>query len=47
MTKYSLECFNQTVKFIEVNDGHNLLNIDSSVDIYINPKDIMQYNKTK
>ncbi|MGD1823201.1 MAG: ABC transporter ATP-binding protein [Pleomorphochaeta sp.] len=43
MTKYNLSCFNQKIKFIEVNDGYKQLEEGQKLNIYINPKDIMQY----
>jgi len=47
MTKYTLSCFDQKIKLIEVNDGHKLLDIGEKVNVYINPSDIMQYKDKK
>ncbi len=43
LTKYVLKCHGQSLKYLEKNDGRKLYQEGESVDLYINPQDIMQF----
>lgn len=43
ITKYSLEVENNILRVIKLNDGRPVYEIDEEVDIYIDPKNIMQF----
>mgnify|MGYP000990764965 CR=1 FL=1 len=43
LTKYSLTCMGESIKCLEKNDGHVFYQTNGEVDLYINPKDIMQF----
>ena len=43
LTKYVLECHGQELKYLEKNDGRRLYQENEQIDLYINPKDIMQF----
>ena len=43
LTKYTLECLGETIKYLEKNDGYKLYGEGDQIEIYINPKDIMQF----
>ena len=42
LTKYVLECHGQELKYLEKNDGRRLYQKNEQIDLYINPKHIMQ-----
>lgn len=42
-TKYTLLCFGQKIKYLEKNDGGHIYNLDDEIQIYMNPKDILQF----
>ncbi len=43
LTKYTLSCMGETVKCLEKNDGYMFYKVGESVELYIDPKDIMQF----
>lgn len=43
LTKYTLSCMGETVKCLEKNDGYMFHKAGEHVELYINPKDIMQF----
>lgn len=43
LTKYTLSYKGEIIKYLEMNDGHKLYSEGEEVDLYINPKDIMQF----
>ncbi len=43
LTKYTLLCNREKIKYLEKNDGFSFYNLNDNVDIYINPKDILQF----
>ncbi len=43
LTKYTLSCMGETVKCLEKNDGYMFYKVGEHVDLYIDPKDIMQF----
>lgn len=43
LTKYTLSCMGETIKYLEKNDGYRFYREGDVVEIYINPKDIMQF----
>ena len=43
LTKYTLSCMGETVKCLEKNDGYMFYKVGENVELYINPKDIMQF----
>lgn len=42
-TKYILNCLGEEIKCIEKNDGHIFYQAGESIDLYLNPRDIMQF----
>lgn len=42
-TKYFLRCLGEEIKCIEKNDGHIFYESGEKLELYINPKDIMQF----
>ncbi len=42
-TKYTLDYMGETIKYIDKNDGYHSYEVDSTMKIYVNPKDIMQF----
>lgn len=43
LTKYALSCMGQIVKYIEKNDGYKFYNEGDKIDLYVDPRDIMQF----
>lgn len=43
LTKYTLSCMGQTVKYLEKNDGYKYYKEGDEVDLYIGAQDIMQF----
>ncbi len=43
MTKYRVDVLGNGIRVIHVNDGQPFMEIGSELDLYINPKDIMQF----
>ena len=43
LTKYTLSCMGQTIKYLEKNDGYKYYKEGDPVDLYIDPRDIMQF----
>lgn len=43
LTKYTLLCMGETVKCLEKNDGYMFYKVGETVELYIDPKDIMQF----
>lgn len=43
LTKYVLDCHSQKLKYLEKNDGRRLYTEGEEMDVYINPRDIMQF----
>lgn len=43
LTKYVLDCHGQKLKYLEKNDGRRLYTEGEEMDVYINPRDIMQF----
>lgn len=43
LTKYVLEYHGETLKYLEMNDGHKLYQEGDQIDLYIKPADIMQF----
>lgn len=43
LTKYTVECMGESIKYLEKNDGYKRYQEGDEIEIYINPKDIMQF----
>ena len=43
LTKYTISCMGQKVKYLEKNDGYKYYKEGDSIDLYIDPRDIMQF----
>lgn len=43
LTKYTLSCMGQTLKYLEKNDGYKYYSEGENVDLYIGSQDIMQF----
>mgnify|MGYP002732225072 CR=1 FL=1 len=42
-TKYTLDYMGETIKYIDKNDGYHSYEVGSTMKLYVNPKDIMQF----
>lgn len=43
MTKYTVKCGDEDIKYLEKNDGFKFYNEGDKISVFINPKDIMQF----
>ena len=43
LTKYTISCMGQKVKYLEKNDGYKYYKEGDPIDLYIDPRDIMQF----
>lgn len=43
LTKYTLSCMGQTLKYLEKNNGYKYYKEGEKIDLYISPQDIMQF----
>lgn len=43
LTKYTLSCMGETIKYLEKNDGYKYYKEGDEVDLYIDYQDIMQF----